>query len=577
MTEKVPAVLPLKAQYKPGEELRFIVRGAPGKYRIDVYHLDKRIYRKEILLKTEQTEITLDESFPAEQGCSLLLFAGLDETPAASTAFDAAESWKTAPRYGFLSGFSPLEKGDLRDTESLARFHLNVIQYYDWMYRHETLLPPAPEYTDPLGRSLSLDVVEEKIASCRDRGMASLAYGAVYGASREFAEAHPEWRLYNSGGDPATLGGWLSIMDISPGSSWRRRLLGQFSGSLKALSFDGIHLDTYGTPKRACSRTKNRSVGTRPGGKDNLYLHRLEEEFPRLADDVRTALSAVRKDPGVIFNCVNNWPIKKIAESSVDALYIEVWPPHTEFEHLYRLIREARLVSDKPVILAAYMSPFSEAGSSSPKRTAAAENALALAYAVINTSGGYHLIFGENGGVLRDPYYVNHGYLSSEGRGRFQRYADFSVAYRNILYGPEVSDITLEFSGSDGDDFVFTGPAVSSLPRAGCVWTHITETADHVVISLVNLTVQKSSAWNEPREEPEPVPWLTVHALIPEGITSIHTDSPDHPAAPPREIDWREEHSDKGPVAVFTVEDIRVWTLLWIAKRDRSHNETSKL
>ncbi|MFP4443076.1 MAG: glycoside hydrolase family 66 protein [Spirochaetia bacterium] len=555
-------VTPRKAQYRPGENVCFTVAGVPGKYGIRVYHLEKCILDMPMELECSGQCISIGSDFYMECGFSVfLLNCGDDVSVLASTAFDVAESWKTAPRYGFLSGFSPDEKGDLDDTESLARYHLNVIQYYDWMYRHETLLPPAAEYIDPLGRELSLDVIAEKLASCRDRGMACLAYGAVYGASREFAEAYPEWRLYNREGNPSTLGGWLSIMDISPGSEWRRRLIGEFTKSLNVLSFEGIHLDTYGTPKRAYSRKL-----PDPGGNEdrmNLKLHRLEDEFPGLADDVKVSLSAVRNSPGVIFNCVNNWPIKEMAESSVDALYIEVWPPHTEFEHLYRLIREARLLSEKPVILAAYLSPFPAERASAADADGAAENALALAFAVINTSGAYHLVFGENGGVLRDPYYVNHGFLSAEGYERFRRYADFVVAYRNLLYGPSVSDITLEFSGSDGDDFVFTGPAVSSLPRAGFVWTHIAETAEHVVISLVNLTGQKSSAWNEPREEPEPVHSLTVRALVPEGITSVYADSPDKPGAP-RAIDWKVVKSDKGPVAEFTVEDIRVWTLLWI-------------
>lgn len=28
----------------------------------------------------------------------------------------------------------------------MARFHLNGLQFYDWMYRHSDYLPPAAEY-----------------------------------------------------------------------------------------------------------------------------------------------------------------------------------------------------------------------------------------------------------------------------------------------------------------------------------------------------------------------------------------------------------------------------------------------
>ena len=79
----------------------------------------------------------------------------------ATTSFDVAEHWSHAPRYGFFADFAPDE--DPSETESRADFmnalHLNVVQFYDWMYSHHTLVPPTDEFIDPLGRLLSLDVV----------------------------------------------------------------------------------------------------------------------------------------------------------------------------------------------------------------------------------------------------------------------------------------------------------------------------------------------------------------------------------------------------------------------------------
>jgi dextranase len=560
---KTPALYPGKAQYKPGEDVILLIRGLSKQksYRLEILYLDTKIAQIEVSPAAAETKISLGSDYPAEKGFAVFLISLNDDAVLSSTAFDVAESWKTAPRYGFLSGFSSDEACDLADIESLSAYHLNVIQFYDWMYRHEELLPPADEYKDPLGRPLSRKVVLEKAAACRKHGMAALAYAAVYGASRNFAEEHPEWGLYTVDGRPASLGGWLSIQDISPGSPWRSHICRQFRKTLKEMPFDGFHLDSYGTPKRAYSKKIDQA------GEKRLSLHRLEYEFPSFVDEVRSALSPVCEDPGLIFNCVNNWPVRQIARSSTDALYIEVWPPHTDYQHLYHIIREARLLSNKPIICAAYLSPFADIEGGSATDSAEAENALALAYAVINSSGAFHLIFGEKGGVLQDPYYVNHYLLSDTGYERFRRYADFIVKYRCLLYGPFVKDLTLPFSGSDGDDFVFSGAPSSSFPVHGNVWPHIAETDEHIVISFVNFTNLETSLWNTAQKQPEQVSSLTVRALVPEGVASVHSDSPDGLPSRPQRIAWKTEPSEKGPVTVFSVPNIDFWRIVYIRKK----------
>ena len=83
---------------------------------------------------------------------------------------------------------------------------------------------------------------------------------------------------------------------------------------------------------------------------------------------------------GVIFNAVNNWPTETVAAAAQDAVYIEVWPPHDTYFDLYRLIREARLLSHRNVILAAYLKAFQG------EDMDAAERSFRLAWAVISLS-----------------------------------------------------------------------------------------------------------------------------------------------------------------------------------------------
>lgn len=102
------------------------------------------------------------------------------------TAFDVLPDWTVFPRYGFLCDFSP-DRADTADTfRSLAKYHINGIQFYDWQYRHDQLLPDQDLYADPLGRSLSLITIRNLIDQAHSHGMAALPYLAVYAASVSF-------------------------------------------------------------------------------------------------------------------------------------------------------------------------------------------------------------------------------------------------------------------------------------------------------------------------------------------------------------------------------------------------------
>ena len=83
-----------------------------------------------------------------------------------------------------------------------ARYHVNGLQFYDWQYRHETLLPPSDPYTDLLGRRMSLATVERLIEAAHARNIAAMPYTAIYGASPAFYRAHPDWALLQATGEP---------------------------------------------------------------------------------------------------------------------------------------------------------------------------------------------------------------------------------------------------------------------------------------------------------------------------------------------------------------------------------------
>jgi dextranase len=196
----------------------------------------------------------------------------------------------------------------------------------------------------------------------------------------------------------------------------------------------------------------------------------------------------------LIFNNVNAFPVWATAAAPQDAVYIEVWPPHDRLEHLAELVADARRrAPGKPAILAAYLSVFARA----PE--AAALRAARLTMATVCSSGGSHLLCGEDGAVLTDPYYPDHHVLSARGRDVLRRWYDFVVRYGDLLYAHDAVDVTRSWLGGVNEDLRLEGPVpIATDPRPGAVWARVVQVEDGFVLHLVNLTGVEDTLWDAP-------------------------------------------------------------------------------
>ncbi|MDY7041290.1 MAG: glycoside hydrolase family 66 protein, partial [Chloroflexota bacterium] len=414
---------PDKGTYRPGEPIELLItltNTLPRSLSVDVFASVKYLAEEITQLAqpvdlppSGQQTLRLTWSPPpdAPKGYGVDLTVqgvGGQSVAVGHTAFDVLTSWTQAPRYGFLTDFAP-GRADVDETMAwLTHYHINGLQFYDWMYRHEQFLTDQEPYLDPLGRRLSLVTVEDLIAAAHERNIAAMPYTAIYAASIPFYEAHPDWALYKANGQPYLLGeNFLVYMNPHPDSPWVNHLLEQFDQVLQQTDFDGIHLDQYGDPKQGYDSQGQKFDLAGP-----------------LAATINATKELVRShhpEGTVVFNAVNNWPIQTVAPAAQDFVYIEVWSPHTLYRDLHTLIVEAQELSGgKPVVLAAYIEP------------ARARNAR-LADAVILASGGYHIELGEPGTMLADPYFPDYGQMSDELAEVIRRYYDFAVRYENVL------------------------------------------------------------------------------------------------------------------------------------------------
>ena len=474
-----------KSFYKPGENVHLSVKltaevsqPAPINITAHITYLAETVQVIEQLstLKKGVQEIQLSWTPPttAPRGYGVELRFSSDtgeQLASASTAFDVLQRWTQAPRYGFLSDFQPGRTDITSTLASLNKYHLNALQFYDWMYRHDQFLTDQDPYQDPLGRTLSRRTVDALIASAHTYDMSAMAYTAVYAASLEFFRKHPDWALIGPDGNPLMFGdNFLAYMDPRPGSPWTLHLLDQFDQVLKQTGFDGIHLDQYGDPK----------VGY---DKDGIP-YRLDKPLADLIDATHQHVKALRPDGAVVFNAVTNWPIETVAPSDEDIVYIEVWPPYNWFSELGQLVVQAQnLGKGKAVVLAAYISP-------------SLEHNVRLADAVIFSNGGGHIELGENNAMLADPYFPKYEQMSPELARVMQRYYDFAIRYENAI-GPSTRDATADYRNR----IELGGTSLNPSLVSDTVLPVVRQSAGQTAISLVNLLGLQSPDWKNPISE----------------------------------------------------------------------------
>lgn len=544
---------PDAAQYTEEEPVSIVLRTngtvlQDKEVLLTVNNLERRVCSKHVLIRGENgcTEIKIPLGCLPGGGYGVDIFC--EENAVLHTAFDVTPcDGVKIIRYGFLTDFGTEETDD-EDICFANRMHLNALQFYDWMYRHDCLVGQKAVYENPLSIEISNDVLKRKIALCKKYHIRPFAYGAVYAASKEFYKAHKEWAMYTKDGNVMTFADWLVFMNIHPDCGWNEYIIKQFQNAVMVLGFQGIHMDTYGYPKKAWSSTG-----------DKLDL---ENDFPELIN--RSATEVRKADPkaGVIFNAVNDWPVEKVALSHQDSIYIEVWPPHDTYYDLYQLIKKARRLSlGRQVILAAYMHPFAKENG-----TPGAEKAFLLTYAAIHASGGFQLVLGEHNGILCDSYYNKYAVLEEEFIPMVAFYADYVVRYQELLSDWKISDISMTATGGINEDICFSSQSAgfSTKAEAGKIWTIAGITENRLILNMINLCGE-SDLWNESKKSGKiNIRDIHIRMLLDREIKGVYWASPDTDGGMMRELTYESEIGVQGNMICLSNISLTVWSTVWV-------------
>ncbi|NDV57493.1 glycoside hydrolase family 66 protein [Bacteroides sp. 519] len=537
-----------KACYKPGETVYFELKEKPsGNWKVRYSHLGKLI-SEEIL-----TSATWSWTPPADdyKGYLADIYEVVDgkENIHQTIAIDVSADWKKFPRYGFLSSYGDIPVNQIeKNIETLNRYHINGIQFYDWMHDHQRPLAgtadnPLASWPDLIGRTNYFSTIKGYIDAAHNRGMKTMFYNLAFGALNNAAAdgVREEWYLFRDPNHSEKDNHHLdapfrsSIYLTNPANTeWQNYLAGRHNDVYKVFNFDGYHIDQL-------------------GNRGTLYDYNGE---PVKLDEVYGSFIAAMKqanpDKRLVMNAVSQYGQQKnIAGADVDFLYTEVWDESKTFQQLAQVITDNKNYSQntKQTVLAAYMN-YARSGNTGFVNTPG----VLLANAVIFSFGGAHLELGEH--YLANEYFPNSNLqMKTETRKALMHYYDFLVAYQNLL--------------RDGGEFINANVqsangklAFQNWPASqGNVAVVAKKFTDREVIHLINFTNANSLEWrdtNGTQNEPIEVQDVEIKVKTDKTVSNIWFASPDVNGGVARKLEFNQTAGE----VVIMLPSLKYWGMI---------------
>lgn len=480
-----------------------------------------------------------------------------------STALDVSTDWTRFPRYGFFSDFYPGEQASDSEAKAreLSKYHINAVQFYDWMWEHDRLVPYATDgrqltlFEGLLGGQKSLATISNKIAAAKNRNMFTMAYDLLYGDSGfGAAPLHPRWAAYNKPwvSDPIDIHqhpliGFnppraIWIMDCSNGD-WQRWIFNQYKDAMLKLGFQGIHLDNLGG-------AWNYRYNSNDGIPEWIA-------FPSFINDCRAALRSVDPQARVIHNDVAGNYLDSVAPSAEDVYYHEVWA-HDRYNDVRDLILRAKDRGNKQVVLAAYMNHGDYTNFLS-------ESSVRLMDACVFANGAFHIEMGEGGEMLSNHYFPMHWPPMRPTLRRAMRdYYDFIVKYENLLFFNTLGNVV---DGTAGARLSSASHALSKTGQSGAIWTVVTGWRDEFdTLSLINLN-GVDEQWRNRSARPAAQQDIALKYYVDKKVQHLYVATPDDGLGRARELAFTEGVDGGGAYIECVVPALAYWDLVVVDKR----------
>jgi dextranase len=339
-----------KAMYNPDDNIEITIninnntQSKISKLEIQPMHLNKKVgssIKADCIVEpfTKKTKkVTWNAGSTDYQGYLLEVYAKDDDgkiIDQGSIAVDVSSDWRKFPRYGYVYNFDE-NANTYGKIEQMSKYHLNVIEYYDWQYQHHQPLAPQEMldngvYEDWAGRKIYVNTIKNYLKNAKSKNMASMAYDMIYAGTDEFVAGdnneHKEWQVYFKDDNNRGSGPFYFTMGTSPSGNghlyfmnplntkWQNYIFGEVNKVFDYFDFDGWHGDTVGDWGNMTTFDGNPLGYT----DDGQPIYSVTDTYKQFLDAAKNAIG----DKYMSFNPVGAKGITQANTSAVDALYTE--------------------------------------------------------------------------------------------------------------------------------------------------------------------------------------------------------------------------------------------------------------
>ena len=485
------------------------------------------------------------------------------------TAIDVSSDWKRFPRYGYLAHYNANEGTDPQSwMAELNRFHINGLEFYDFQFRHDqplagTVEHPAASWKDIAGRPVDGATVRGLIDQAHRYNMMAMAYNASYSAyddvfTRPQNQFPLKWAIWKTADGPRTVAtakrlelqntsGWstnrLFYMNQND-PEWQQYIFGQMRNLFAVYPFDGWHVDTFGD-----------QGGYGFDGSSVDFI----AGFRSFIDHASSALHK-----RILFNAVGTLGQERVARSSADFVYSELWEDQETFAGILLASEQVHYANPKDgFVIAAYLNTEHEPGPVPPEKQFNMPSVL-LADAAIFASGAAHIELGDGDRMLSNVYFPADTRLSISPalREALRHYYDFLTAYENYLR----DDVE-----PDGVEVKILDQTTNPLGVPNTVWTISRRKDKTTMIHLINLLGSNDPHWRDvmmTRPEPPSLRNLQVQVSSSKAIRSVGWASPDFDGGQFHSIPFQVHKNRKAESVEFTLPQLHYWDTIFIGNEE---------
>jgi dextranase len=484
-----------------------------------------------------------------------------------SSAIDVSSTWARFPRYGWFTDFYPGETAEdsAAKTAALSKYHINVVQFYDWKWTHDRLLPYdcagslLDSFFDWGFRNNSISVITNKVNATKSRGMSPVFYDLIYGDSgNNLGPEHITWAAFDGpwqtdAKDVYDQFSTIWIMDVS-NPDWQAWIFNQFKDAMLKLGFEGVHLDNLGG---AWKYKYNSDQG-------------IQEwiEFPNFIANCKTALQSLDPAATVTHNDVYGGYLDNVAPAATDIYYSEVWG-WDRYNDIRTLIQRARTAGGgKSVVLAAYMNfkTLTDALGNFRQTNELNEASIRLMDACVFGNGAYHVELGEDGQMLSHYYWPARIPMPATLPRVMRDYYDFAVRYENLLVFNTLGGIT---DGTESARLSSSTHTLSTNALPDTIWTVVKLWRDEYdTVSLINLH-GVDDQWRNLSGSPQFQQNISMKYYLDKKCQRLYLATPDDGLGRPVELAFTEGTDALGYFVQFTVPSLKFWDLLVFDKTTR--------